>query len=183
MQKELQNFINRNRTLILIAEIISAIFVTSLIVFGVVPLIKVISTFLIFMIILEIMRMIREFIRSKSIKISMVLDSFIIFFVREIVLIASDTEKYSFDEQMMKVGFLLLVVLMFFIFRIMSLKYSPNDKNCETCPAVDRKSLRQSLASKSKEENCAVCNLPPKGKDESCAICDDPLSQQGQPKF
>jgi uncharacterized membrane protein (DUF373 family) len=183
MQKELQNFINRNRTLILIGEIISAIFVTSLIVFGVVPLIKVISTFLIFMIILEIMRMIREFIRSKSIKISMVLDSFIIFFVREIVLIASDTEKYSFDEQMMKVGFLLLVVLMFFIFRIMSLKYSPNDKNCETCPAVDRKSLRQSIASKNTtDNNCAICNLP-KDKSEDCGVCSDPLSQQGQPKF
>ncbi len=182
MQSTLQNFINRNKTLILIAEIISAILVTSLIVFGVVPLIKVISTFLIFMIILEIMRMIREFIKSKSIKISMVLDSFIIFFVREIVLIASDTEKYTFDEQMMKVGFLLIVTLMFFIFRVMSLKYSPNDKNCETCPAVDRKSLRQSLASKSTDDNCAICNLP-KDKSENCGVCSDPLSQQGQPKF
>ena len=182
MQSKLQNFINRNKTLILIAEIISAILVTTLIVFGVVPLIKVISTFLIFMIILEIMRMIREFVKSKAIKISMVLDSFIIFFVREIVLIASDSEKYTFDEQMMKVGFLLVVVLMFFIFRVMSLKYSPNDKNCETCPAVDRKSLRQSFASKSTDENCAICNLP-KDKSENCGVCSDPLSQQGQPKF
>ena len=116
--------------------------ITLLIVLGVLPLIKVISTFLIFMIILEIMRMIREFIKSKIIKISMVLDSFIIFFIREIVLIASDAEKYSFDDQVAKVGFLLVVVLMFFIFRIMSLRYSPNDKNCETCPAIDHKSFK-----------------------------------------
>ena len=126
----------------MIGEIITAILITLLIVLGVLPLIKVISTFLIFMIILEIMRMIREFIKSKIIKISMVLDSFIIFFIREIVLIASDAEKYSFDDQVVKVGFLLVVVLMFFIFRIMSLRYSPNDKNCETCPAVDHNNFK-----------------------------------------
>ena len=132
----------------MIGEIITAILITLLIVLGVLPLIKVISTFLIFMIILEIMRMIREFIKSKIIKISMVLDSFIIFFIREIVLIASDAEKYSFDDQVAKVGFLLVVVLMFFIFRIMSLRYSPNDKNCETCPAIDHNNFKVSFPSK-----------------------------------
>ncbi len=148
MQIKLQNFINQNKTVIQIAEIISAIFVTILIVFDVLALIKVISTFLIFMIILEIMRMIREFINSKTIKISMVIDSFIIFFIRDIVLIASDSEKYTFNDQVIKVVFLLGVVLMFFIFRIMSLKYSPNDKNCETCPSVAHHSFKGVFPSK-----------------------------------
>ena len=142
MQNKLQNIINRNKTAIQIGEITSAIFVTVLIIFDVLSLIQVISTFLIFMIVLEIMRMIREFIKNKTIKISMVIDSFIIFFIRDIVLVASDTEKYSFDDQVIKVAFLLAVVLMFFIFRIMSLKYSPNDKNCETCPAVDHENFK-----------------------------------------
>ncbi len=141
MQRKIQNLIRENKAAIQIAEILSALFVTLLIVFGVLSLIQVISTFLIFMIVLEIMRMIREFIKNKTIKISMVIDSFIIFFIRDIVLIASDTEKYSFDDQVIKVSFLLGVVLMFFIFRIMSLKYSPNDKNCETCPAIDHKNF------------------------------------------
>lgn len=158
MQNRLNTFIKQNKTLILIGEIISAVIVTLLIVMDVVPLIKVISTFLIFMIILEIMRMIREFVKSKAIKISMVLDSFIIFFVREVVLIASDSVKYTFDEQVSKVGFLLVVILMFFIFRVMSLKYSPNDKNCETCPAIDPKKFNGAF--------------PPK-KDGGCAICED----------
>jgi len=120
---------------LLIAEIILVAIITTLILSKVFSISQVISTFLIFMILLEVVRMIKEFIIKAMIKLSLVIDSFIMFFIRDVVLVVSN-EKYSFNEQVEKVIFLLIVTFIFFIFRIMSLRYSPNDKNCEKCPVL-----------------------------------------------
>ena len=138
MIDKLSDFLSKNRSLIIFGEILSAIAVTVLIVLGVISFIDTITTFLMFMVILEVMRMIREFVKSQTVKISILLDSFIIFFIREIVIVGSNTEKYSFDEQVTKIGLFLGIIFLFFIFRMMSLKYNPNDKNCEKCPAITK---------------------------------------------
>ncbi len=138
MVDKVKEFLEKNRTLVIFGEILSAIIVTLMIVFGIISFIDTITTFLMFMVILEVMRMIREFIKSQTVKISIVLDSFIIFFIREIVLVGSNTEKYTFAEQVTKIGLFLVIIFLFFIFRVMSLKYSPSDKNCEKCPAITK---------------------------------------------
>ncbi len=136
MIDKVSQFLSKNKSLVIFGEILSAIVVTLLIVFGVISFIDTITTFLMFMVILEVMRMIREFVKSQTVKISILLDSFIIFFVREIVIVGSNTEKYAFNDQLSKIGLFLGIILLFFIFRVMSLKYSPNDKNCSECPAI-----------------------------------------------
>lgn len=110
--------------------------ITLLIIFKTLSISQVISTFLIFMILLEVVRMIREFVVTSTIKLSIVIDSFIMFFIRDVVLVVSN-EKYSFNQQIEKVVFFLILIFIFFVFRIMSLRFSPNDKNCETCPVLN----------------------------------------------
>ncbi len=127
---------------IMMLETTGVVFITILILLDYLSISQVISTFLIFMILLEVVRMIKEFIVTSTIKLSVVIDSFIMFFIRDVVLIVSN-DKYSFNDQVMKVGFFLALIFVFFIFRIMSLRYSPNDKNCKTCPAITHHSNKK----------------------------------------
>jgi uncharacterized membrane protein (DUF373 family) len=120
----------------ILVETVAVGVITLMILFGILSISQVISTFLIFMILLEVVRMIREFIITSTIKLSIVIDSFIMFFIRDVVLIVSNEKKYSFNEQIEKVVFFIALIFIFFIFRIMSLRFSPNDKNCEKCPVL-----------------------------------------------
>ena len=124
-----------NRRFVATIEISVSIIITLLALLDVFSFLDVVTSFLMFMVILEVIRMVREFINSKSVKISIVIDSFIIFFIRDVVLIASST-KYSFEEQVIKSAYIISIVIILFVLRILSLKYSPNDKNCESCPAM-----------------------------------------------
>jgi len=74
-----------------------------------------------FIIILELIRMLVEFLFSDDnrIKLRFMIDSTIIFFIRDIMLIVND----KFD--MMKISSILVIIAVLFIFRILSMKYSP----------------------------------------------------------
>lgn len=76
-----------------------------------------------FIIVLELVRMVIEFIFSdeNKIKLRYMLDSTIIFFIRDIMLIANE----SLD--MKKISFILLIILILFVFRILAMKYSPSN--------------------------------------------------------
>jgi uncharacterized membrane protein (DUF373 family) len=74
-----------------------------------------------FVIILELVRMLIDFLLSEDnqVKMRLMIDSTIVFFIRDIMLIIND----KFD--IVKIVSLLAVIAVLFIFRIISLKYSP----------------------------------------------------------
>ncbi len=75
-----------------------------------------------FIIILELVRMLIEFLFSDEnrIKLRFMIDSTIVFFIRDILLIVND----KFD--ITKIISILLVIFILFIFRIITMKYSPS---------------------------------------------------------
>lgn len=75
-----------------------------------------------FIIILELVRMIIEFLLSDEnrIRIRLMIDSTIAFFIRDIMLIVNDT----FDSK--KIFTVLGVISILFIFRIITIKFSPS---------------------------------------------------------
>lgn len=76
-----------------------------------------------FIIILEIVRMLIEFLFSEEnrIRLRFMIDSTIIFFIRDIMLIVND--KFDF----IKIASILGIIGVLFIFRGLSMKYSPSN--------------------------------------------------------
>ncbi len=74
-----------------------------------------------FIIILELVRMLVEFLFSDEnrIKLRLMIDSTIVFFIRDILLIVND----KFDFQ--KIAAILGIILVLFIFRYITMKFSP----------------------------------------------------------
>ncbi len=74
-----------------------------------------------FIIILELVRMLVEFLFSDEnrIRLRLMLDSTIVFFIRDIMLIVND----KFD--MLKILSILGIISILFVLRILSMKYSP----------------------------------------------------------
>lgn len=74
-----------------------------------------------FIIILELVRMLVEFLFSDDnrIKLRLMIDSTIVFFIRDIMLIVND----KFD--MIKISSILVIITVLFILRILTMKYSP----------------------------------------------------------
>jgi uncharacterized membrane protein (DUF373 family) len=110
-----------------------------LVLFKFISLFKLIATLLAFIVLLEVVRMISTyaFESPQVMKLRYIIDGFIVFFIRDIVLIFSD-EKYTMPEKEEKLFIVVLLVMVFFIFRILALKYSPSEKDCETCTAVQK---------------------------------------------
>ena len=76
-----------------------------------------------FIIILELVRMLIEFLFSDDnrIKLRLMIDSTIVFFIRDIVLIVND----KFD--VMKIVSILGIIAVLFFFRFIAMKYSPSN--------------------------------------------------------
>ena len=83
---------------------------------------KAIILMLEFIVIMEVVKMISDFIRKETLRLRFVIDIFIIFIIREVVILSANKNRDYVD-----IVFLLFVIFIFFIFRILSLKYSPND--------------------------------------------------------
>lgn len=75
-----------------------------------------------FIIILELVRMLIDFLFSDDnrIQLRLMIDSTIVFFIRDIMLIVND----KFD--ILKILSILCVIAVLFIFRVLSMKYSPS---------------------------------------------------------
>ena len=82
---------------------------------------KVIILMLEFIVILEVVKMISEFIEKRKIRLRFAIDIFIIFLIRDVIILATKPNKDYFD-----IIFLLGIIFSFFIFRIMALHYSPS---------------------------------------------------------
>lgn len=108
------NFIKHNY------ELFIATLLFSLIIIGDFPFYKAIILMLEFIVIMEVVKMVAEFIDKKSLRLRYVLDVFIIFLIRDVVILTSLPLKPYQD-----ILFLLLVILIFFIFRVLAVQYSP----------------------------------------------------------
>lgn len=85
---------------------------------------KTIVLMLEFIVIMEVMKMISDFIKKAKLRLRYVIDIFIIFLIRDVIIYTSRSEKDYFT-----ILFLLFVILIFFIFRILAIKYSPSKKD------------------------------------------------------
>lgn len=73
-----------------------------------------------FIVIIEVVKMIAEFIEKKRLRLRYVIDVFIIFLIRDVIILTTDPKK---DHK--EILFLLLVILVFFLFRILAVLFSP----------------------------------------------------------
>jgi len=84
------------------------------------PFYKAIILMLEFIVITEVVKMIAEFIEKKRLRLRYVLDVFIIFLIRDVIILTTHPNKPYED-----ILFLLLVILIFFMFRVLAVQYSP----------------------------------------------------------
>ncbi len=81
---------------------------------------KTIVLMLEFIVVMEVVKMISDYIKKEKLRLRFVIDIFIIFLIRDVIIYASHSEKDYFT-----ILFLLFVIFIFFIFRILSIKFSP----------------------------------------------------------
>ncbi|HFU73935.1 MAG TPA: hypothetical protein ENK65_00115 [Helicobacteraceae bacterium] len=108
------NFIKHN------LELFIAAFIFLMIILSHYPFYKAIILMLEFIVIMEVVKMISEFIEKKRLRLRYVLDVFIIFLIRDVIILSTLPEK-PYEN----ILFLLLVIFIFFIFRILAVVYSP----------------------------------------------------------
>jgi hypothetical protein len=112
----------KNNKLFIIETIIAGFIFLYLLAFNI-KISELIVLTLTFIIVLELVRIVVDFIiKSKHvIDIKYILDGFIAFFLRDIVLIFSEKD-ILFSEKKEKIIFLLFIIFVFFIFRILRIK-------------------------------------------------------------
>jgi len=81
---------------------------------------KAIILMLEFIVIMEVVKMISDFIKKQKLRLRFVIDIFIIFLIRDVIILTTHAHKDYFD-----ITFLLMVISIFFIFRILAIKFSP----------------------------------------------------------
>jgi len=92
-----------------------------------------------FIIILELVRMLIEFLFSDDnrIKLRLMIDSTIVFFIRDIVLIVND----KFD--VVKIAAMLGIIAVLFFFRFIAMKYSPSNMESKYIQMSREKELKE----------------------------------------
>jgi len=75
-----------------------------------------------FIVVMEVVKMISDFIKRETLRLRFVIDIFIIFLIREVIILSANKNRDYID-----IVFLLFVIFVFFLFRILALKYSPNE--------------------------------------------------------
>lgn len=73
-------------------------------------------------VLIEVVKMITTFVEKQRIKLRAVIDGFIIFIIRDVIIAISHKEK-DYDN----ILFLLFVIIVFFVFRIIAMKLSPKE--------------------------------------------------------
>jgi len=101
-------------------EVLAAALIFLIILIIKVDFYKAIILMLEFIVIMEIVKMISEYIKKDTLRLRHVLDTFIIFLTRDVIILSTDKNRDYFD-----IVFLLFVISVFFIFRILAVKFSP----------------------------------------------------------
>jgi len=110
-------------------EVLIATVLFSIIIFSGLDFYKAIILMLEFIVVMEVVKMISDFIKKQKLRLRFVIDIFIIFLIRDVIILASHKNKDYID-----IVFLLLIIFVFFIFRILAIKFSPGilkSKNIE----------------------------------------------------
>lgn len=81
---------------------------------------KTIVLLLEFIVIMEVVKMISDFIKKEKLRLRFVIDIFIIFLIRDVIILTTNIHRDYFD-----ISFLLFTIFVFFIFRIFAIKFSP----------------------------------------------------------
>lgn len=111
----MKKFLLKNYYLIIAISIFTAILSTKI------DFYKAVILLLEFIVILEVVKMVADFIENHKVRLRFVIDMFIVFLIRDVVILTSYPEKKYED-----ILFLLLVIFIFFIFRVLALVYSPS---------------------------------------------------------
>ena len=110
----MKNFILKNYYLFIAIGIFGWIILTG------VDFYKAVILLLEFIVILEVVKMVSDFIEQHKVRLRFVIDIFIVFLIRDVVILTSYPKKNYHD-----ILFLLLVIFVFFIFRFFALYFSP----------------------------------------------------------
>ncbi len=102
-------------------QIISSFAIFSLILILNTPFYKAIILLLEFIVVLEVIKMTADFIEKRKLRLRFIIYVFIIFLIRDVIIKITEP---SYKEH--EILFFLLVVFIFFIFRILALIYSPS---------------------------------------------------------
>ena len=81
---------------------------------------KAIILMLEFIVVMEVVKMISDFIKKEKLRLRFVIDIFIIFLIRDVIILTTNIHRDYFD-----IAFLLFTIFVFFIFRIFAIKFSP----------------------------------------------------------
>lgn len=81
---------------------------------------KAIILMLEFIVIMEVVKMVSDFIKKETLRLRYIIDIFIIFLIRDVIILTTDKNRDYID-----ISFLLVVIFVFFIFRILAIKFSP----------------------------------------------------------
>lgn len=81
---------------------------------------KAIILMLEFIVIMEVVKMVSDFIKKETLRLRFIIDIFIIFLIRDVIILTTNKNRDYID-----ISFLLLVIFVFFIFRILAVKFSP----------------------------------------------------------
>lgn len=110
----LRNYLGWNIEVLVATIIFVSIFVAGL------EFYKAIILMLEFIVVMEVVKMISDFIKNEKLRLRFVIDIFIIFLIRDVIILTTHKNRDYFD-----IAFLLFVIFVFFIFRIFAIKFSP----------------------------------------------------------
>lgn len=101
---------------------------------------KAIVLMLEFIVVMEVVKMVSDFIKKEKLRLRFVIDIFIIFLIRDVIINTSYPNKDYFT-----ILFLLLVIFIFFIFRILAIKYSPGVIKIEEDESKNNRNLKEKV--------------------------------------
>ena len=101
-------------------EVLSATIIFIIIVATHLEFYRAIILMLEFIVVMEVVKMISDFIKKETLRLRYIIDIFIIFLIRDVIILSTNKDRDYFD-----ITFLLFVIFVFFIFRILAIKFSP----------------------------------------------------------
>lgn len=101
-------------------EVLAATIILILILVAGIEFYKAIILMLEFIVVMEVVKMISDFIKKETLRLRYVIDIFIIFLIRDVIILTTNKNRDYFD-----ISFLLFVIFVFFVFRILAIKFSP----------------------------------------------------------
>ena len=101
-------------------EVLAATIILILILAAGIEFYRAIILMLEFIVVMEVVKMISDFIKKETLRLRYVIDIFIIFLIRDVIILTTNKNRDYFD-----ISFLLFVIFIFFMFRILAIKFSP----------------------------------------------------------